>query len=45
MSTTARSVTEFETGNWLMLTPPAAAARSAPATPAKNEASANAHSL
>ena len=36
---------EFDTGNWAMATPPADAASSPPATPAMNEASANAHIL
>ncbi len=45
ISTTARSVIEFWVGNCWVLTPPADAARRAPATPVMNEASANAQSL
>ena len=44
IKTTAKRTTEFWTGNWLMLTPPVAAASSAPDTPAMNDARPNAHS-
>src|ERR687891_737815 len=45
MRTTASSVTDVSTGNCWTLTPPADAASRPPATPAVNDARANAHSL